>query len=106
MAIAERQVGVSAAPSAAAKTTTTARTSRRLKQILCLDDFEPVARRFLPRSIFGYIAGGVETDWSLRANRSAFERYAFKPRMLVDVSRRTIVHSLFGHTYEIGRAHV
>ena len=100
MAIAERQVGVSAAPSAAVKTTTTARMSRRLKQILCLDDFEPAARRFLPRSIFGYIAGGVETDWSLRANRTAFERYAFTPRMLVDVSQRTTAHTLFGHTYD------
>ena len=100
MAIAERQVGVSAAPSAAVKTTTTARASRGLKQILCLDDFEPAARRFLPRSIFGYIAGGVETDWSLRANRTAFERYAFTPRMLVDVSQRTTAHTLFGHTYD------
>ena len=100
MAIAERQVGVSAAPNAAVKTTTTARTSRRLKRILCLDDFEPAARRFLPRSIFGYIAGGVETDWSLRANRTAFERYAFTPRMLVDVSQRTTAHTLFGHTYD------
>ena len=100
MAIAERQVGVSAAPNAAVKTTTTARASRRLKQILCLDDFEPAARRFLPRSIFGYIAGGVETDWSLRANRTAFERYAFTPRMLVDVSQRTTAHTLFGHTYD------
>ena len=101
MAMAERQLGVVAAPSAAAaKTTTTARASRRLKPILCLEDFEPAARRFLPRSIFGYIAGGVETDWSLRANRTAFERYAFTPRMLVDVSQRTIVHPLFGHTYD------
>jgi len=101
MAIAEQQAGISAAPSAkAAKATTTMRASRRLKPILCLDDFEPVARRFLPKSIFGYIAGGVETDWSLRANRSAFGRYAFTPRMLVDVSRRTTVHSLFGHTYD------
>ena len=100
MAIAERQVGASAAPSAAVKTTTTARMSRRLKQILCLDDFEPAARRFLPRSIFGYIAGGVETDWSLCANRTAFERYAFTPRMLVDVSQRTTARTLFGHTYD------
>jgi L-lactate dehydrogenase (cytochrome) len=67
---------------------------------LCLDDFEPAARRFLPRSIFGYIAGGVETDWSLRANREAFARYAFVPRMLVDTSQRTTVHALFGHTFD------
>src|SRR5262245_60911033 len=117
MTIAERQSGVIAAPgttetpaaapgttagapAAAATAAARARTSRRLKRILCLDDFEPAARRFLPRSIFGYIAGGVETDWSLRANRTAFERYAFTPRMLVDVSQRTTAHTLFGHTYD------
>jgi L-lactate dehydrogenase (cytochrome) len=111
MTIAERQPGVVAAPEttappapAAAPSSGTAaarwRAARRLKPILCLDDFEPAARRFLPRSIFGYIAGGVETDWSLRANREAFARYAFVPRMLVDTSRRTTAHALFGHTFD------
>jgi L-lactate dehydrogenase (cytochrome) len=107
MAIAERQDRAVAAqgaataqPKVAAPTAAPARAARRLKPILCLDDFEPAARRFLPKSIFGYIAGGVETDWSLRANRTAFERYAFKPRMLVDVSRRSTAHTLFGHTYD------
>ena len=47
-------------------------TPRRLKDILCLDDFEAPARRHLPRPIFGYISGGVETNASLVANRAAF----------------------------------
>jgi L-lactate dehydrogenase (cytochrome) len=101
MTIAERQAGVTAVPdtpsiAAAAQ----ARRPRRLKSILALDDFEPAARRFLPRSVFGYIAGGVETDWSLRANRSAFARWAFVPHMLVDTSARTTKHELFGHSYD------
>jgi L-lactate dehydrogenase (cytochrome) len=102
MAIAEQQhgAGVATAQPEAATTALPARAARRLEPILCLDDFEPAARRFLPKSIFGYIAGGVETDWSVRANRRAFERYAFKPRMLVDVSRRSTVQALFGHTYD------
>ena len=32
----------------------------RLKHILCLDDFEAPARRYLPRPIYGYISGAVE----------------------------------------------
>ncbi len=35
---------------------------RDLRDFLSLDDFEPVARGFLPRPLFGYISGGVETD--------------------------------------------
>ena len=46
---------------------------RNLRNLLSLDDFEPAARGFLPRPIFGYVSGGVETDASLRANRTAFD---------------------------------
>jgi L-lactate dehydrogenase (cytochrome) len=74
-------------------------TPRRLRKILSLDDFEAAARRHLPRPIFGYVSGAVETNASLRDNRSAFEDYGFVPRMLVDVSRRSQATELFGHTY-------
>jgi L-lactate dehydrogenase (cytochrome) len=109
MTIAERQRGMIADPERATSVPPAvpatgageaARRSRRLKRVLCLDDFERPARAFLPRSIFGYIAGGVETDWSLRANREAFGRYAFVPRMLVDTSRRTTARALFGTTFD------
>ena len=98
MTIAQRQAGVTAVPDT--PSTAAAAQVRRLKPVLALDDFEPAARRFLPRSVFGYIAGGVETDWSLRPNRSAFARWAFVPRMLVDTSARTTKRELFGHTYD------
>jgi L-lactate dehydrogenase (cytochrome) len=74
-------------------------TPRRLRRILSLDDFEAAARRHLPRPIFAYVSGGVETNASLRDNRSAFEDYGFVPRMLVDVSGRSQATELFGHTY-------
>jgi L-lactate dehydrogenase (cytochrome) len=73
--------------------------SRRLRHVLSLDDFEHVARRHLPRPVFAYVAGGAETDWSLRDNRAAFSDYAFLPRALVDVSRRSQATTLFGRTY-------
>jgi L-lactate dehydrogenase (cytochrome) len=72
---------------------------RSLRRYLSLDDFEPAARRRLPRPIFGFIAGGVETDASLRANRAAFDGYGFVPRTLVDVSARTASTSVFGREY-------
>src|SRR5438105_1729613 len=72
---------------------------KQLRDVLSLDDFETVARKHLPRPIFGYVAGAVETDWSLHDNRAAFAEFGFLPRMLVDVSKRSQQTTVFGHTY-------
>ena len=53
-------------------------------------------RAALPRPIFGYIAGAAEDNQSLRANRDAFARYGFVPRVLVNVSARSQQFDLFG----------
>jgi L-lactate dehydrogenase (cytochrome) len=89
---------VQAAPAA---TAAPASSSRRLKHILCLDDFEEPARRFLPRPIFGYISGGVETNASRAANRSAFAEFEFLPRVLVDTRARQQKTTLFGRSYDL-----
>jgi L-lactate dehydrogenase (cytochrome) len=72
---------------------------RNLRMMLALDDFEAPARRYLPRPMYGYVSGGAETNASLRANRAAFDDYAFVPRALVDVSGRSTKTTLFGQTY-------
>lgn len=72
---------------------------RVLRPILALDDFEPAAQRKLPRPLFGYIAGAAETNASLRDNRAVFAEWAFRPRYLIDVSRRSMAAELFGTTY-------
>jgi L-lactate dehydrogenase (cytochrome) len=72
---------------------------RLLRMILALDDFEAPARRYLPRPMYGYVSGGAETNASLRANRAAFDDYAFVPRTLVDVSARSTKTTLFGREY-------
>jgi L-lactate dehydrogenase (cytochrome) len=73
---------------------------RRLRMILALDDFEAPARRYLPRPMYGYVSGGAETNASLRANRAAFDHFAFVPRVLVDVSARSTKTTLFGRAYD------
>jgi L-lactate dehydrogenase (cytochrome) len=72
---------------------------KHLREMLALEDFEAIARRRLPRPIYGYVSGGVETNASLRANRAAFDEIAFVPKMLVDTSMRSLATSLFGQTY-------
>ena len=61
---------------------------RVLRNILCLDDFEQPARRYIPRPIFGYVISGAERNASIRANRAAYDDLAFVPKILVDTSER------------------
>ena len=72
-----------------------------IKGLLCLDDFEAPARAHLPRPIFGYISGGVETNASLDGNRSAFNEWEFLPRVLVNTKARHQKTTLFGRTYDL-----
>ncbi|GGG34133.1 alpha-hydroxy-acid oxidizing enzyme [Caldovatus sediminis] len=72
---------------------------RHLRRFLALHDFEDAARRHLPRMLHGFVAGGVETDWTLRENRAAFGDWAFVPRVLVDTSGRSTAATLFGRAY-------
>ncbi|MBB3646599.1 L-lactate dehydrogenase (cytochrome) [Rhizobium sp. BK619] len=75
------------------------RSTRLAKAMLCLDDFEPKAKRHLPKPLYAYISGGTETNASLRNNLEAFQTYALRPRILQDVSTRSTATTLFGQTY-------
>lgn len=56
------------------------------RRIVNADDFEVLARRRLPRSVFDAIAGGAGDETTVRVNRAAFEHVVLRPRPLVDVS--------------------
>lgn len=72
---------------------------RRVNQFLNLDDFEKAARRTLPRPLFAYVSGGVETNSSLMQNRAVFQRHAFVPRVMRDVSVVQTSVELLGQSY-------
>jgi L-lactate dehydrogenase (cytochrome) len=91
----EATLGVASAPRQAAGT------PRRLKDVLCLEDFEEPARKLLPRPIYGFISGGVENNVSRSGNRAAFDEYAFLPRVLVNTRARNQKTTLFGRTYDL-----
>ena len=59
-------------------------------------DFERVARDVLPPAHWGYMATGVDSDVTLRANREGFTKFAIRPRRLVDVSNVDLSTELFG----------
>jgi 4-hydroxymandelate oxidase len=49
-------------------------------------EFEAVAKRKLDKLAYDFIAGGVEDELTLKANRAAYTRVAIVPRVMVDVS--------------------
>ena len=61
-----------------------------------VEELRAIARRRLPRFVFDYIDGGAEDELTLRRNREAFQRACWRPRTLVDVSRRTLATRLLG----------
>lgn len=65
------------------------------QRYLALDDFEVAARKHLPKPLFEYIRGGSESNSSLRANLTSFERHSFVTRVLRDVSKRSMSTTLF-----------
>jgi L-lactate dehydrogenase (cytochrome) len=72
-----------------------------LRRILKLDDFEPAAKRHLPRPLFSYVSGGVEDFVTLRENRAVFDEWGFVPRVLVGVGNRSAAVELLGSSYAL-----
>jgi lactate 2-monooxygenase len=54
------------------------------------------AYRLLPAGPRGYIAGGAGLGETLRANREAFDHWRLSPRMLRDVSQRSLGRTVLG----------
>jgi isopentenyl diphosphate isomerase/L-lactate dehydrogenase-like FMN-dependent dehydrogenase len=61
-----------------------------------VEDFEAGARQILSQMVFEYYAGAAGDEWTLRENRRAFERWAFRPRVLVDVAEVDLSSTVLG----------
>ncbi|KWU16829.1 alpha-hydroxy acid oxidase [Achromobacter xylosoxidans] len=70
-----------------------------LRRMLSLHDFEAAARRLLPKPLYAYVSGAVEDGQSERGNRRAYDDYGFRPKVLVDVSRRSTRCTVLGREY-------
>ncbi len=72
-----------------------------LKDVFNVMDLEPLAHNALPPAYWGYFAGGVDDDLTLRMNREAFQHYQLRARRLVDVSKADLRTEVFGSTWEM-----
>lgn len=68
-------------------------------QALNVFDFEAVARQRVPVAHWGYLAGGVDDDATVRANRDGFNRFQLRVRRLIDVRQIDMSVTLFGVTW-------
>ena len=59
------------------------------------------ARRRVNQGAWDYLVGGSESETTLRRNRLAFDRIAFRPRILVDVSSIDPATTFMGQTLRI-----
>ncbi|MGE5290470.1 MAG: alpha-hydroxy acid oxidase [Micromonosporaceae bacterium] len=63
---------------------------------LRLEEFEALAREKLPPDVWDYLQGGSGAEFTLAANRSAYDRVVLRPRVLVDVSELDLTTTLLG----------
>jgi len=68
----------------------------RLKRAQSIADLRRMARRRLPRAVFDFFDGGAEDEVTLRRNAMAFEAIELLPRIMVDVSKRSLNVPILG----------
>ena len=52
-------------------------------RVISIEDFRPIARQRVPKSVFDYLDGGAEGEVTLRENCRVFDDVTFRPRHAV-----------------------
>src|SRR5262245_27341549 len=89
----------SAAAGAADSTAAAKKLIASADQALDVFDFRAVAEQRLPPAHWGYMATGVDSDATLRANEAGYARLYLRPRRLVDVTKVDTKVQLFGREW-------
>lgn len=69
---------------------------KKLSVRVSFEELEQKAKREITKQAFAYIAGGAGSEATMRANRTAFDRWQIVPKMLKNVSERETAIELFG----------
>ncbi|XP_039295577.1 hydroxyacid oxidase 1 isoform X2 [Nilaparvata lugens] len=65
--------------------------------LCCIDDFEEHAKKVLPKNALDYYRSGAASQLTLQLNIEAFQRLRIRPRVMRDVSNRSLSTSVLGH---------
>ena len=68
-----------------------------LEEFLTLQEIIATARRNLAPGPWSYLVGGAETETTVKRNRHALDSFAFRPRVLRDVSKIDSTATFLGH---------
>lgn len=63
---------------------------------ITVEDYRRRARRALPGMVWAYVDGGAESEWTLRENQAAFDRWALRSRVLTGSSGSGLTAKLGG----------
>ncbi len=63
---------------------------------LNLHEYETAARSLLPPDVWHYVSGGSGDEVTVRANRTAFDRWRLLPRMLTGVREVSTATTVLG----------
>src|SRR5579864_9327564 len=70
-------------------------------RVVCIEDFRPIARQRIPKSVFDYLDGGAEGEVTLRENCRVFNDVTFRPRHAVAVSQCNLGTRVLGHALSL-----
>ena len=67
----------------------------KLDRYFNIAELRKAAQKNLPASIFHYLDGGADDEWSLRRNTSAFDQWEIIPSALTGITKPTLNTRLF-----------
>nr|HAQ94569.1 L-lactate dehydrogenase [Afipia sp.] len=67
-----------------------------MKNITCIEDLRQIHKRRVPKPFFDYVDGGSYAEETLRANISDMQKFKFRQRILVDISKRQLNTTILG----------
>src|ERR1700676_5441285 len=65
-------------------------------RVVSIEDFRPIARERIPKSVFDYLDGGAEGEVTLRENCRIFNDVTFRPRHAVVVPKCNLCMRVLG----------
>lgn len=65
-------------------------------RVVSIEDFRPIARQRIPKSVFDYLDGGAEGEVTLRENCRIFNDVTFRPRHAVALVDCTLCTTVLG----------
>lgn len=94
-------VGYRSAPSFGPLQMTRASRSVASPRVVCIEDFRPIARRRIPKSVFDYLDGGAEGEVTLRENCRVFNDVTFRPRHAVAIAECGLCTTVLGFSLSL-----